>query len=227
MQYLMRINEISSQEFHSAVGSPCHKNRKRQEREIKETEMRLFTTTKRLYERLEKEYQNREVAILDVGVGRKKFPRSVGIDIRPHNLADIVHDLNTFPWPIEDERFDLILCRHVMEHLPATDKVMEELCRVCKKGGKVVIEVPHFSYVEAFRHWQHCHFFTSGSFDYFNEGNKNYRAFFRITKKRLLFDDISRVLLIEFLANIFMRVYERHFAFIFPASSLYFELERL
>lgn len=189
--------------------------------------MRLFTTPKRLYARLEKEYSNKNAAILDIGVGKNKFPGSIGIDIRPHSIADIVHDLNKFPWPFENDKFDLILCRHIIEHLPATDKVMEEIYRICKKGGRVVIEVPHFSNVEAFRHWQHCHFFTAGSFDYFHKDNKNYKAYFKITKKRLFFDDISRIFLIEAFANIFTRVYERHFAFIFPAGSIYLELEKV
>lgn len=186
--------------------------------------MRLFITPKKLYEKLEKQYSGKNACILDVGVGRKKFPGSIGIDIRPHSEADIVHDLNRFPWPCEDDKFDLIMCRHVLEHLPATDKVMEELYRICKYNGKVIIEVPHFSHVEAFRHWQHVHFFTAGSFDYFSPGNTTYKAHFNIVRKRLFFDDISRILLIEDFANKFLRIYERHFAFIFPASSLFFEL---
>ncbi len=189
--------------------------------------MRFFTTPKKLYEKLEKRYSDKNICILDVGVGSRKFPGSIGIDIRPHSEADIVHDLNRFPWPLEDNKFDLILCRHILEHLPVTDKVIEELYRICKPGGKLVIEVPHFSNVEAFRHWQHIHFFTAGSFDYFSEGNKNYKAYYRIIKKRLFFDDISRIFLIESLANKFLRVYERHFAFIFPSGSLYLELEAI
>lgn len=188
--------------------------------------MRFFTTPKRLYERLEKQYSGGYI-ILDVGVGNKKFPSSIGVDIRSHSQADVVHNLNEFPWPFDEKKFDLILCRHVLEHIPATDKVMEELYRICKPGGKVVIEVPHFSNVEAFRHWQHVHFFTSGSFDYFSEKNKNYKAYFRIVKKRIFFDDISRIFLIEAFANKFLRLYERHFAFIFPSGSLYLEMERV
>jgi SAM-dependent methyltransferase len=195
--------------------------------------MRFFTTPKKLYDRLEKRYSDKNACILDVGVGGRKFLGTIGtigtigIDIRPNSKADIVHDLNIIPWPLENDKFDLILCRHILEHLLATDKIMEELYRICKPGGKLVIEVPHFSNIEAFRHWQHIHFFTAGSFDYFSEGNKNYKAFFRIVRRRIFFDDISKIFLIEIFANKFLRLYERHFAFIFPAGSLYFELEKV
>jgi SAM-dependent methyltransferase len=183
--------------------------------------MRLFTTPKRMYQRLEREHYN---SVLDVGVGRKKFSGAVGIDMRENSLADVRHNLNQFPWPFEENRFDLILCRHVLEHIPATDKVMEEVYRICKPDGKVVLEVPHFSNVEAYRHWQHVHFFTANSFDYFCDGNTNYKTRFRIEKRKIFFDDLSRVLLIECLANIFTHQYERRFAFIFPAGSIYLEL---
>lgn len=184
--------------------------------------MRLFTTPKRLYKKLEEKY--RGGVVLDVGVGRRKFPGAIGIDVRGNSLADIQHDLSTFPWPFEDNRFDLILCRHVLEHIPQTDKMMDELWRISKPNAMVVIEVPHFSNVESFRHWQHIHFFTAGSLDYFQVGNKNYKAQFTIEKRRIFFDDLSRLLLIEFLANIFTRQYERRFAFIFPAGSIYWEM---
>ena len=186
--------------------------------------MRLFTTPKRLYKRLEKE---NFTAVMDVGVGRKKFPGAIGVDMRDNSLADVKHDLNQFPWPFEENSFDLILCRHVLEHIHAIDKAMEELYKICKPDGKVVIEVPHFSNVEAFRHWQHVHFFTAGSFDYFYDGNTNYQTRFKIDKRKIFFDDLSRVLLIEFLANIFTRQYERRFAYIFPAGSIYLELRAI
>src|SRR5918999_1597382 len=55
--------------------------------------------------------------ILDVGCGSKKYPGAFGIDLSPQTDADVVHDLNRFPWPLEDSRFDEILLQDVLEHL--------------------------------------------------------------------------------------------------------------
>ena len=185
--------------------------------------MRLFTTPKRLYERLERESLGKD--ILEVGVGRRKMKGAIGIDQRSTSLADIEHDLQIFPWPIKDNSFDLILCRHVLEHLRELDRVMEEIYRIGRPNCRIVIDVPHFSNVEAFRHWQHIHYFTAGSFDYFFPGNIQYRAQLKILYRKIFFDDLSRVFLVEFFANQFMRIYERRLAFIFPAGSIYMVLE--
>ncbi len=185
--------------------------------------MRLFTTPKCLYERLEREYEGRE--ILEIGVGQRKLKGAVGIDQRTNALADIHHDLNLFPWPVRDNAFDLILCRHVLEHLRELDRVMEEVYRIGRPGSQVVLEVPHFSNVEAYRHWQHVHYFTAGSFDFFHPGNRQYQAHLKILFRRIFFDDLSRLFLIEFFANRFVRLYERRFAFLFPAGSIYMVLE--
>ncbi len=55
-------------------------------------------------------------------------------------LADIKADICALPF--EDETFDLILCNHVLEHIPDDHKAMSELYRVLKKGGTLIAQVP-------------------------------------------------------------------------------------
>ncbi len=43
---------------------------------------------------------------------------------------------------IEDNRFDLIICNHVFEHIEEDCKAMKELYRVLKPGGIAVLQVP-------------------------------------------------------------------------------------
>ena len=55
-------------------------------------------------------------------------------------LADIKADICALPF--EDETYDLILCNHVLEHIPDDHKAMSELYRVLKKGGTLIAQVP-------------------------------------------------------------------------------------
>ncbi len=79
--------------------------------------------------------------------------------------------------------------------------------------GKVYIEVPHYTWFESFRYYEHKHFFTFGSFDYFIKGNPYYRTEFRLVYRRIFFDDFTNTLGIGFLANWLPRIYEKRFAF--------------
>lgn len=74
-----------------------------------------------------------------------------GHDIRPgwvnHDLAalpgvDTVHDLRVRPWPWADGTFGRIEAFHVLEHLPDTVGMFEELHRICAPGARVVLRVP-------------------------------------------------------------------------------------
>lgn len=44
--------------------------------------------------------------------------------------------------PFEDNSFDIILCNHVLEHIPDDARAMSELYRVMKKGGWAILQVP-------------------------------------------------------------------------------------
>jgi SAM-dependent methyltransferase len=185
--------------------------------------MRLFPNAKRVKAKLLEEFKGKR--ILDVGCGNRKTPGAVGIDRRIRKDSsldqqrDIDHDLSQFPWPIADNSFDLIICQHVIEHLPATVRTMEEFNRIVVPGGKIFIETPHYTWFEAYRHYEHIHKFSFGAFDYFLKGNPHYRTDFVIADRSIFFDDVTYVLGVGFLANLFPRLYEKRFAFIFPATS--------
>ncbi|MBU2950320.1 methyltransferase domain-containing protein [Tamlana agarivorans] len=55
-------------------------------------------------------------------------------------LADVKADICNLPFP--DDAFDLILCNHVLEHIPDDTKAMQELFRVMKKGGMGIFQIP-------------------------------------------------------------------------------------
>jgi 2-polyprenyl-3-methyl-5-hydroxy-6-metoxy-1,4-benzoquinol methylase len=42
----------------------------------------------------------------------------------------------------EDNQYDVILCNHVLEHIPDDTKAMQELYRVLKPGGMAILQIP-------------------------------------------------------------------------------------
>ena len=71
---------------------------------------------------------------LDVGCGNLKIPGAVGIDMSPDTQADVVHDLNEFPWPLPDSEFEVIRLWSVLEHLDDTLAVTSEVHRVGRRA---------------------------------------------------------------------------------------------
>ena len=55
-------------------------------------------------------------------------------------LADVKADICNLPF--KDNEFDMILCNHVLEHIPDDTKAMHELYRVMKVGGMGVFQIP-------------------------------------------------------------------------------------
>ena len=55
-------------------------------------------------------------------------------------LSDIKADICNLPF--EDNTYDVILCNHVLEHIPDDQKAMQELYRVLKPGGWGVFQIP-------------------------------------------------------------------------------------
>ena len=55
-------------------------------------------------------------------------------------LAEVKADICNLPF--DDDSFDVILCNHVLEHIPDDQQAMKELYRVMKKGGWGIFQVP-------------------------------------------------------------------------------------
>lgn len=55
-------------------------------------------------------------------------------------LAEVKADICNLPF--EDNSFDVILCNHVLEHIPNDTKAMQELYRILKPGGWGIFQIP-------------------------------------------------------------------------------------
>ena len=111
---------------------------------------------------------SQQLKILDLGCGNKKRTGAIGVDFNNRTDADIIHNLNVFPYPFEDSSFDQIYLDNTLEHLDNVILVMEEIHRICKPGGLVKVIVPYFRSVWAYIDPTHKHFFTVDSFAYFD-----------------------------------------------------------
>ncbi|HZX49638.1 MAG TPA: class I SAM-dependent methyltransferase [Candidatus Paceibacterota bacterium] len=166
--------------------------------------------------------------VLDLGCGdRKKViegAQVIGIDKIAMPGVDAVHDLNVFPYPFGNNEFDQIICDDVLEHLDDIVAVVEELHRITKPGGEIIISVPHFSSDNYYTDITHKHPFSSRSFDFFDPRFQNNvhqfysKARFRVEKKYIGFSEVLpsgkkhfpnvwKILGVEYLANRFPRHY--------------------
>jgi SAM-dependent methyltransferase len=83
--------------------------------------------------------------ILDIGCGRFKVPNAVGVDLIEDDGVDVSHDLNEFPWPFPDDHFDLVVFKHVIEHVADVPRSLSEIIRIAKHGAYFYVETPHYS----------------------------------------------------------------------------------
>ena len=100
-------------------------------------------------------------AILDIGCGIEKHPGAVGLDISADTDADIVHDLDVFPYPIEDGSSTRSCCRTSSSTSREPIRVFEELHRVARPGARIQLRTPHFSSVLAYCDPTHRHYFST------------------------------------------------------------------
>jgi len=166
--------------------------------------------------------------VLDVGCGSAKFPGAVGLDISPDTDADVVHDLDVFPYPFDDASFDQVLLQDVLEHVREPIKVIDELHRICRPGARIHLRTPHFSSVLAYSDPTHLHYFSAEAIR--TLANPRF-AHYTPVRLRVVHVTIDlwlpfRALGIGRFANRFPMPYEAYLAFRFPAMNIRAELER-
>ena len=107
--------------------------------------------------------------ILDVGCGLNKHPDAIGVDRSPRSRADVLCDLDHFPYPFADASFDELRAVHVIEHLSDVIRAIEEFHRLVRPGGRIFLATPHYTDFSSFCDPTHRWHLTSFSFRYFGE----------------------------------------------------------
>lgn len=90
---------------------------------------------------------------LNLGCGAFKLLGFINIDNSKFVEPDVLHNLNHFPYPFQDDWFSKIVANHSLEHLDDVFSVMGELHRILRPEGELIIRVPHFS--RGFTHADH------------------------------------------------------------------------
>jgi len=163
--------------------------------------------------------------ILDVGCGKFKHQVAeaevIGVDVNPDSDADVIHDLNSLPWPFDDNEFDQVICQDVLEHLSDIPLIMQEISRISRQGSVVEIRTPHYSSYYAYDDPTHRHRFGYYTFDRFQDLG------LKVTGKKILFPRIWRISGMSAFFNRFPRRWEQLFAFVIRAENIYIELENI
>lgn len=179
---------------------------------------------KALYKQLKENNDN--IRVLDFGCGPNKFSEAIGIDMFPHKGVDVVVNLDKYPYPFQDNTFNLIICNHIIEHLIDIPKTMEEIYRMLRPDGLVIIRTPYFTHEGSFRDPTHRWHLTLRSMDYFVIGkgrDTKWNAFFEKVEEKLFFGG-------EFfnpgrrIVKWSKRIYEKYFCHIFPGYIIYWAL---
>jgi SAM-dependent methyltransferase len=170
--------------------------------------------------------------VLDLGCGINKYPGAIGLDRGPNTRADIIADLDHFPYPIRDNSFGQVRAIHVVEHVSNIIRMMEELHRVLVPGGQAVIVTPHYTDFSSFCDPTHKWHLNSFSLRYFGPNHAGFgyysNARFREISVHVRLLALWRYLGFEFLVNRFARFrrfWEYYLCYIVRGKVIEWQLE--
>lgn len=179
-----------------------------------------------------------EKKILDLGCGKKKRAGSIGVDWSDRHDADVIHDLNKFPYPFADNEIDEIFLDNILEHLNDPMRVMQEIHRISKGNASITITVPYFRSVWAFIDPTHKTFFSVDSFAYYDPSHIICQRYdyvdTRFKVERVVFNEklftsprhLIKKLAIK-IANKWPNRYETYLSHLFPLDDITYHLRKI
>ena len=173
--------------------------------------------------------QNKTLPIVRVNLGSGDLPLEgyINVDVNP-NLPeiDIVHNLNQYPWPFDDDSVDEVVMMHCLEHLDEHNNAVKEIYRILKKDARVIFTVPHFTWQFAYADPTHKHFFAYWTFFYYARMGNYFDFKFSSCKVKIVFGKTLSFWnwVLEPLFNLIPNVYEQSMLRMFPAIEIRAEL---
>jgi dolichol-phosphate mannosyltransferase len=94
--------------------------------------------------------------VADIGCGSSRIisdlpPGSVAVDVLLRKLRYArrfgrwLAQASGFALPFADESFPCVLCSQVIEHVPKSSPILDELCRILAPGGRLVLGTPDYA----------------------------------------------------------------------------------
>lgn len=88
--------------------------------------------------------------VLDVGCGNKPYRSLFGSQVSEYFGIDLPPESGTHPdvvglgsdLPFRAASFETVLCSQVLEHVPNPDRIIGEIARVMKLGGRLILTAP-------------------------------------------------------------------------------------
>jgi len=171
---------------------------------------------------------------LNVGCGERILNGFVNLDKFKLEGVDVVHDIEKFPWPFQDNSFVEIDCNMILEHISDLVKTMKEIYRISKDNVIVRIKVPYFSCPSNFIDPTHKKLFTYYSFDFLDNKSEYFMFMFdeslpkfKIVKRRIIFYSFMKIFEPIFNLKSLVKFYTGVLSYILPAGELYFELRAI
>ncbi len=177
---------------------------------------------------------------LNLGCNTDVRPGWVNVDIADYGGNEII-DLNSYPWPFEENSVAEVSASHVLEHLDNFNAVVTELWRICEPDALIDVAVPFFLSTKFYSEPDHRIPFGIRSFDNYEfledrnlkfyerwklSGRTNYQspARFRIESKRFHFSNFAVLSWLDYFINLEPVVFERFFATVLTPEEVYFRL---
>lgn len=124
---------------------------------------------------------------LNLGAGTDIRNGWINHDITNLDGIDVVHDLNSKPWPWSECLFDKIVANDVIEHLDDFVQTMEELWRIMKPEALLEIRVPYMGSWSFYADPTHKRAFHETTFMHFDPSSPycQHRSYYSTARFRI------------------------------------------
>ena len=122
---------------------------------------------------------------LYLGAGGKRLAGYAHADVESAEGIEVVHDLNSLPWPWRDDSVELIVAEDLVEHLAINlIQFCDEAWRVLMPDGELFIRTPHHrgdsSWIDPTHRWH----LNEQAFEYLDPETNWGRLYPQYTKRK-------------------------------------------